>query len=332
MNALTSACAYVSQQGAARNARLSVVVKARSEEADHVCSFDLRRADGGTLPEFSAGAHIDLYLPNGMVRQYSLCNPPGETGRYLIAILKEPQSRGGSRWVHEELVVGQSLEISYPRNNFALTPAATGYLLFAGGIGITPILAMAQDLNAQGVPFQLFYFSRSPAAMAFRAQLQASQYRDHVHFHFDSGEDAISIDEALELIPGAHVYVCGPDGFIRVVGERAVALGVAEERIVIERFAANVVKGETNFTVLLQRSGTQVTVGPSISIVDAVRSAGVEIPTSCQQGVCGTCLTPVLSGIPDHRDMYLTDEEKSRNDQMLPCCSRSKSELLVLDL
>ncbi len=315
--------------------RLQVVVSSKTVEAENVCSYELRTPDGSALPGFTAGSHIDVFLPGGLVRQYSMCNVTGDTDRYFIAVLNEAESRGGSRAIHESVHAGDRLEIGTPRNNFELAADGSAYLLFAGGIGITPIMAMAQELHRRGANFRLFYFSRSPASMAFRDQLRASPYSDSVHFHFDTGGEKISIAQALGTLPSSsHVYVCGPEGFIGAVVAQAKQLGFSGDRIVQELFAPSAETNARNqdFVVRLQQSGREIPVGAQESIVQALAQAGIDIPTSCQQGVCGTCLTNVLAGECDHRDLYLTDDEKQKNDQILPCCSRSKSAVLVLDL
>lgn len=315
---------------------LTVRVARKAVEALDIVSLELVAADGAALPPFSAGSHVDVHLPNGITRQYSLCNDPGEAHRYLLCVLRDPASRGGSQAVHQLVSGGDELRISAPKNHFALAHEAKHSLLLAGGIGVTPILCMAERLAAMSATFEMHYCSRAPERTAFRDRIAASAFADQVHFHFDSDGPAQRLDlDALlaDALPATHLYVCGPKGFMDAVLAGARSKGWVEERLHYEFFAgaAPVTDGQA-FEVRLASSGRTVAVGAGESVVAALAAAGVEIPVSCEQGVCGTCLTRVLSGQPDHKDMFLTPEEQARNDQFLPCCSRSKSPLLVLDL
>ena len=272
------------------------------------------------------------------MRPYSLCNDPRETQRYLIAVLREPASRGGSAAVHA-LREGQELEISVPRNHFALAGEASAHLLLAGGIGITPILAMAEQLAGEGAAFGLHYCTRSSERTAFAERIRASAFASQVQFHHDDGPAAQKLDIAALVAapgPGTHLYVCGPAGFIEAVLAAARAAGWAESALHREYFAGTAASGDAGadgaFDVQLASSGTLIRVAPDQSVVAALAAAGVEVPVSCEQGVCGTCLTRVLDGTPDHRDLFLTDAEHARNDQFTPCCSRALSARLVLDL
>jgi vanillate O-demethylase ferredoxin subunit len=315
---------------------IEVRVARTAREAEDICVFELVRTDGAPLPAFEAGAHIDVHVGDGVVRQYSLCNPPHERHRYQIGVLRDAASRGGSVAMHDAIEEGAVLRVSAPRNHFPL--AASGRsLLLAGGIGVTPILAMAESLAAQGAQFEMHYCARSPERAAFRERIAQAPFAAHVHYHFDSGDAAQKLDLArllAEADADTHVYVCGPGGFIDYVVDTAKAHGLPGARVHLERFAAAAVDttGDTAFDVRLASSGKVVTVPPDRTVVQALASAGVEVMVSCEQGVCGTCLTRVLEGVPDHRDAYLTDEERAANDQFTPCCSRSKSRVLVLDL
>ncbi|ENO85099.1 PDR/VanB family oxidoreductase [Thauera linaloolentis] len=315
--------------------QLKVRIVRKAVEATDIVSLELAAPDGGRLPGFSAGSHIDLEVRPGLVRQYSLCNDPGETHRYLIGVLRDPASRGGSAAVHDELAEGQVVNISAPRNHFPLVPAAQS-LLFAGGIGITPILCMAERLAQSGADFVLHYCARSVDRAAFLERIRASGFAERVHLHFDDGDAAqkLALGAVLDgAAADAHLYVCGPGGFIDFVTQGAQARGWAGERVHFEYFAGQQIdtSGDGEFDVKLASSGKVVTVLPGKTVVQALRAAGVEIEVSCEQGVCGTCLTRVLDGAPDHRDNFLSDEEKAVNDQFLPCCSRARG-LLVLDL
>lgn len=317
-------------------AQISVKVLRRKQEALDIASFELARPDGSALPAFSAGSHIDVQVPGGLTRQYSLCNDAAENHRYRIAVLRDANSRGGSAAMHEALKEGDTLLISEPRNHFPLVHAQRT-LLFAGGIGVTPLLAMAQRLATSGADFTLHYSTRSAERTAFRDEIGASAYADHVRFHFDDGEAAQKLDLAAELgapQPGTHLYVCGPTGFIDFVVKTAQGLGWPQEQVHLEYFGAapQDTTGDRAFQVKIASSGAVYDIPADQTVVHALQEHGIEILTSCEQGVCGTCITRVLQGECDHRDLYFTDEEKAANDQFTPCCSRAKSPLLVLDL
>jgi vanillate O-demethylase ferredoxin subunit len=314
-----------------------VRVASRTQETDEICVIDLVSADGSPLPAFSAGAHIDIVLPSGLTRQYSLCNNPAETSRYTIGVLRERDGRGGSLEVHG-LRTGDVVQISDPRNHFALAHEPSRSLLVAGGIGITPILCMAERLATLGSDFELHYCTRSAASTAFRSRISASAFAGRVKFHFDDQGPEQRLDLPALLSgqdPRTHLYVCGPKGLIDFVLSEARRSGWADSRLHHEFFAgpaATDAGASRPFSVKVASSGLCVTVGADQSVVEALAAAGVYVPTSCEQGVCGTCLTRVLQGEPDHRDLYLTEEEKARNDTFLPCCSRAKGDTLVLDL
>jgi vanillate O-demethylase ferredoxin subunit len=315
---------------------LVVTVVRKTLEAEGIASFELARADGAPLPSFSAGSHIDVQVPGGLTRQYSLCNDSLEQHRYRIAVLRDPASRGGSVAMHDAVHEGDILHISEPRNHFPLQHAARS-LLFAGGIGVTPLLCMAQRLAAIGADFTLHYCTRSPERTAFRQEIAASALADRVRFHFDNGPPGQKLDlESLLAQPDAetHLYVCGPAGFIAHVVGGAKANGWSTGQIHLEYFAATPqdTSTEQGFEVKLASTGKSYPVAAGQSVVQALREHGIEIMTSCEQGVCGTCITRVLDGVPDHRDMYFTEEERALNDQFTPCCSRSRSRSLVLDL
>lgn len=308
----------------------------KTVEATDICSFELVDPDGQTLPPFTAGAHVDVHLPNGLVRQYSLANNSSESHRYLIAVLRDAGSRGGSTGMHG-LEVGMSLPVSAPRNHFPLAEGATHSILLAGGIGITPLLCMAERLDHLGASFEMHYCSRSAERTAFAERIQAAAFASRARFHHDDGPASQALDAAAAIgtpREGVHLYVCGPSGFMNAVLSTARRLGWPEERLHREYFAGAVTAtdGDGAFEVQLASSGAVIRIAPDQSVAAALAAAGVEVPVSCEQGVCGTCLTRVLDGTPDHRDMYLTDAEHARNDQFTPCCSRAKSARLVLDL
>lgn len=316
---------------------LTLRVHARTTEAEGICGVELVSPDGAALPPFTAGAHLDMHLPGGLTRPYSLCNDPAETHRYRIAVLREPASRGGSAAMHEQVHAGGLISTGVPRNTFALAPAATRHLLLAGGIGVTPLLSMAHHLARTSADFHLHYATRSAARTAFAAELAAAPWASRVSVHHDDGPAAQWLDLSQVLAgagAGDHVYVCGPAGFIDAVRTVARVQGWPDAQVHVEFFgAAPVVAVDGGgFEVLLARSGRVVPVPADRSVVQALAACGVAVPTSCEQGVCGTCLTRVIDGLPDHRDLYLTPEEQAAGDQFLPCCSRAKSPRLVLDL
>lgn len=315
---------------------LTVTVSKRHFETDDIISLELRATHGGLLPAFAAGAHIDLHLPQHIVRQYSLCNNPAERHRYVIGVLKDPQSRGGSASIHAGVHEGDVLQISEPRNQFALVEAPN-YLLLAGGIGITPMMSMAEFLHRSNKPFNCHYFCRTQAKMAFRSRILEAPYASRFSLHYDDTEtsDGADIPTVLSSAGSAtHLYVCGPNGFIEFVIRTAKESGWGDERIHFEHFGAAPVDASKNapFEVRLARSGDIVQIPSNMTVLEALLKHGCDIPASCEQGTCGTCLTRVVQGVPDHRDLYLTDDEQLLNDRFLPCCSRSKTPLLVLDL
>lgn len=322
---------------------LTLKVQHKRPEADGICSLELVDPQGGCLPAFTAGSHIDVHLPDrtsgsALVRQYSLCNPPTDTHAYLIAVLHDPASRGGSQAVHEQVHEGDLLQVSVPRNHFELVPAQHAVLL-GGGIGITPILCMAERLAQTQASFELHYCSRSPSRTAFRQRISLSGFADRVAFHYDDGDAGQKLDIAKVLAaPDAdkHLYVCGPTGFMDWVIRNALSLGWADGQIHREYFAAGSIDDTDNgsFDIRIASTGQCFTVGKQQSVIEVLAAHGREVQTSCEQGVCGTCLTPVLEGEIEHRDLYLTDEEKALNNQFTPCVSRARPgcKLLVLDL
>lgn len=322
---------------AANPVSLPVRLVRKDAETRDICTFELQASDGSPLPAFEAGAHIDVHVPGGPVRQYSLCNPPGETHRYEIAVLRDAKSRGGSVGMHA-LCAGQALTISAPRNHFPLAEGAPHHVLFAGGIGVTPLLAMAHALAARGASFELHYCTRSPSATAFRQRIAGSAWAGRAVFHHDDGPAASRLDaQALLSSPalqGAHLYVCGPAGFMDGVLAAGRAAGWSEERLHREYFAATPVDtgADGAFEVQIASTGLVISVPAHQSVTAALTQHGIEVFTSCEQGVCGTCVLRVLDGTPDHRDMYLTEDERAQNTQFTPCCSRARSARLVLDL
>ena len=307
------------------------------DEATDIRTYELVAADGRVLPSFSAGSHIDVKVAGEMTRQYSLCNDPLESHRYLIGVLRDPAGRGGSLAMHDRVREGDLLEISAPKNHFSLVHDARRSLLLAGGIGVTPILCMAERLANVGADFEMHYCTRSRERTAFLGRIAAPPLASRVRLHLDDGAAEQRLDVGALLArpeAGVHLYVCGPHGFIAAALGTARASGWAEEQLHCEFFAATPAdtRDDVEFQVRLASSGRLIGIPRDRTVVQALADADVHIPVSCEQGVCGTCLTRVIEGEPDHRDMVLTSDEHARNDLFLPCCSRSKSALLVLDL
>lgn len=303
--------------------------------AEGVLELRLRDPHGAPLPSWEPGAHLTVALPNGVSRDYSLCGDPADRAEWTVAVLREPASRGGSSFIHERLRVGQLVTVTNLANNFPLRPAPA-YLLVAGGIGVTPLLAMARHLagrsSESSTEWRIFYCGRTRASMAYLAELRALA-GDRLTLHADDQAGGVpDLDAVLAARPlGAHVYCCGPEPLISAVQRRM----ADPDELHVERFhgAAPVdASADTSFDVVCAGSGARVTVPVGVSIVDALAGAGIAVPTSCREGICGTCETKVLGGEPDHRDLLLTDEEKRAGQTMLPCVSRCRSGELLLDL
>jgi ferredoxin-NADP reductase/uncharacterized iron-regulated membrane protein len=316
---------------------LQARVKTISCETSEIKVFELDSANRAPLPAFTPGAHIDVWIDEDLVRQYSLCNGSDEKNRYVIAVKREPDSSGGSRAMHERIAEGDVLSISTPRNHFPLDLSATHHLLLAGGIGITPLLSMARKLQKLNASFALQYFARSVGHTAFHGFLSRPEFRGKVSFHYELEVGALRLylHKLLWHRPqGAHLYVCGPRPFMDLVEEIATA-NWPPQTIHAEYFNANPMAHagtRAPFEVMLALSGGTYSVSADKTIVQALGTRGIEIPTSCEQGVCGTCVTGLLDGEADHRDAFLTDAERRAGDKIMPCVSRARSKLLVLDL
>jgi ferredoxin-NADP reductase len=309
----------------------TVQVQDKTPVADGVVTLTLAAPDGGRLPDWSPGAHVDLTLDNGLTRQYSLCGDRWDAYRYRVGVLLEPAGRGGSSYVHEQLEPGHVVGLGGPRNNFPLVPAES-YLFVAGGIGITPVLPMVAQAELLGADWRLLYGGRTRRSMAFLDELAG--YGERVLVRPQDEFGLLDLPAFLgDPRPGTPVYACGPGPLLTAM-ERACtgwpARALRTERFVAAEQGAPV--RTTAFDVELHRSGRTVTVTPDVSVLEAVAAAGVEVLSSCRQGTCGTCETAVLAGVPDHRDSLLDDEERAAGDCMYPCVSRSCSDRLVLDL
>jgi len=307
--------------------------------ARDTCAFEFRAVNGAMLAPFTAGAHVDLMLPNGIRRAYSLCNPQGETDRYVVGVKKASPSRGASVYLHDQLRVGAEIEVGEPRNNFPLIETAAHSVLIAGGIGVTPIFGMLQRLTQISASWELHYACRTRADAAFRYELQRLAARDplRVRLTFDQEPGGKLLDLASIVAaapPKSHFYACGPAPMLEAF-ELATS-GLTGEQRHIERFTGS---AETTarardaaFEVVLARSNRCLQVPPGKPILDVLLDEGVDIAFSCMDGVCGSCKVGVLDGIPEHRDVVLSAAERAENKSMMVCCSGSKSERLVLDL
>lgn len=307
-------------------------------ESNCVVSLHLEDPAGKALPEWTPGAHIDVLLPSGLIRQYSLCGDPEDRMAYRIGVLREENGRGGSRELHDTPLVGRELGYRGPRNHFQLVDSPR-YLFLAGGIGITPILAMAREVGRRGLPWRLIYGGRSRCTMAFVDELLALPH-GQVDVLPQDECGLLPLDEVLaQEPPETVVYCCGPEPMIRAVEEacgRLLSAGVLHT----ERFSASSVAqdldrdsgGAEAFEVELRRSGAVLPVGPDQTLIEVVREVVPDVLSSCEEGFCGACETTVLEGVPEHRDTILTDEERARSETMMICVGRSRSRRLVLDL
>ena len=293
--------------------------------------YEFVSPDGAPLPAYAPGAHLDIHMPAGLLRQYSLARPWRAGQGYLVGIKLDAASRGGSRFMHEQARVGALFQVGGPRNHFPLAEDAPHSVLIAGGIGVTPIFCMAQWLDAAGAAFELHYAVRSRADAAFldRLERMAPRVRLHVDAEAEGVLDVAGLVAAAR--PDAHLYCCGPGPMMQAF--EAAAAGRPPDRVHVEYFAGPAPAPiEGGFVVALARSGREFVVAPGVTILETLRGAGLTVPASCEQGVCGTCETRVLDGVPDHRDLLLTPAEKAAGKTMMICCSGALSDRLVLDL
>jgi ferredoxin-NADP reductase len=310
---------------------VNVIVDAIVREADGVVGLRLAAADGAALPSWTPGAHIDLVLRPGLERQYSLCGDPLDRSYWRIAVLRETGGRGGSEWVHTRLRAGDVLQVRGPRNHFELVEA-DGYRFIAGGIGITPLLPMLCEAERRGVPWRFLYGGRSSGSMAFSGEL--ARYGDRVELRPEDQFGLLDIPSFLGAPrPGIGIYCCGPERLIGAV--ETSSAGWPEGALHVERFRAPAAPPDpsrSGFEIVLAKSGMTATVSPTETIIDALDRLGVHVPRSCGEGTCGTCLTAVIEGIPEHRDSFLMGRKRAANDAMCLCCSRAQTPRLVLNL
>lgn len=317
--------------------RLPAKIKTISHNGAGNISLQLIAEDGGIFPSYLPGAHIDVFIPELGARQYSLCSQSGNGEHYEICVKLAADSSGGSHSLHHHCQPGDSLKISAPRNHFQL-PDAPRFLLFAGGIGITPLLAMAEHLAQQQTEFELHYYVSTAESTAFIERLSAPALANSVFLHYSNANDSLRQRTPASLSQPdskTRIMACGPDGFIQRLQEIMQHNHWQAEQLHFERFSNNQLNnpsGDQDFYIELSSTGQRYLVTAEQTIAEVIISAGVDIMLSCEQGICGSCITDVTEGIPDHRDCVLTDEEKAENSQITPCCSRAKSPLLVLDL
>ncbi len=334
--------AVVHEAAAASEKLVSVRVNQVRFEGRAIQSYELVDPDGNRLPPFEAGAHIDVHLPNGLVRQYSICSDPAHRHHYVIGVLREESGRGGSRMIHERLHVQDSVRISTPRNNFRLRGGARKVLLLAGGIGVTPLKSMAHELERAGVDYELHYCAKDAACTAFRDEFAGMADGGRVRYHFDAGVPGQGLDIGALLgtpLPDTHVYYCGPPGFMMACA--ASTLAWPPGTVHFEHFKAPVDpdpcrEGATpqppagTFAIRLHSTGALVEVRPEQSMVDALQGAGVHVATSCSSGLCGTCKVRYRAGTIDHRDFILREDEQA--EFLTACVSRATSAVVELDL
>ncbi|MGA2941676.1 MAG: PDR/VanB family oxidoreductase [Xanthobacteraceae bacterium] len=297
--------------------------------------FTFQRVDGGKLPGYKPGAHIDLHLPNGMLRQFSLTVPVSDPDGYTVGVKRDENSRGGSRYIIEQMKVGDLIKISAPRNNFPLVENADHVVLVAGGIGITPIWCMAQELEAQSRSWKIHYACRSQADMAFLSDLKKlDPERVHLHFDDEAGGKVLDLTAAIAEAPAnAHFYCCGPNPMLKAF--EAAAASRPRANVHIEYFTAKEEASANElggFWVELTRSGEEYFIPPGKKVLEVLFDAGVDVDYSCELGICGACETRVISGTPIHHDSVLSEEEQASNEKVMICCCGCATERLVLDM
>ena len=326
MDTLAGSTAAAQAAGNLIDVRLTSI----SYAAEGIHLFELRPSGGGRLPSCDAGSHVDLHLPNGLVRSYSIVGPGHEPDRYVVGVRRDAGGRGGSAFMHDALRVGSTLRIGRPRNAFPLDERAARTVLLAGGIGITPILSMVRRLEEMGREWSLHYAVRTRADAAFLGELHRHGHRVHLHCDDEAGHVLRMEEVAAAAPPDAHLYCCGPGPMLAAF--EAATAGRPPAQVHLERFTAAPIPHRSAFQVHLARSGLSLEVVPGQTILDAVLDAGVDCSYACMQGTCGSCEVRVLEGVPEHRDGLLPEERRLEERTMLICCSGSRSRSLVLDL
>ena len=305
-------------------------------EAEDILSFVLRPMNPALPGGIDPGSHVDVHLPNGMMRSYSLSNGPNHKDGYRLTVARDANTRGGSAYMHDQLRVGQVVEISKPRNNFELAQQASMSVFIAGGIGVTPFIPMIERLNDIGQPWRIHYCVRSSdrAALIDEIEQLAARGSGDVVPNYDDTDGILDLAATLASLPAdAHVYCCGPTGMLDAFRAGARAANISSDHVHYEYFSSNVDSADQGgFVVVLNKTGTEIAIKAGQTILQALIEKSVNIPYSCEEGICGACETRVIEGIPDHRDMVLSDEEREESKTMMVCCSGSKSPRLVLDL
>lgn len=312
---------------------IEVILSEKSALTDSISRFRLTAVNKSELPKATPGSHIDVHLPNGLVRQYSLCTELN-ANHYEIAVLNEPQGRGGSAFMHQSLKLGDHLKISEPKNLFLLDSSAKKTLLLAAGVGITPILTMAEHLLQKGADFSLHYCTKSPEQSAYMERIKNSGLAPSSHFHF-SQDGRINLAEVIkEALDDLHLYVCGPAEFNDAVIDCATSKNWQPSNIHREYFSAAPIdhSQDGSFEIEINSNGEILSVPADQSMLNVLEDNGYFIPVACEEGVCGTCLTGLLEGEADHKDVFMASQEHAKMDQITPCCSRAKSARLKLDL
>lgn len=316
---------------------MNVMISGQTRLSDSVVKLTFSPLDGETLPDFKAGAHIDVRVNETMVRQYSLCSAASVKDAYSIAVLRDANSRGGSAHIHQNFQAGQIVQISPPRNLFELKEHAGHVLLIGAGIGITPLISMALALTERKHSFTLCYLHKPAEQVAFRDELLQSEMADNVVFipAINRRQTQVQLEEIIgQYHTGQGLYTCGPAGFMDTVFELAVSQHWPESALHKEMFQNEITRDGTDapFTLHLIQSQKVIQVNAGQSALEALDEAGIEVDASCEQGVCGTCLLRVVEGRVDHRDAYLTEDEKQQHNQFTPCCSRAFTSSLSIDL
>lgn len=299
--------------------------------AEDIQLFELRRSDGGELPEFTPGAHVSVATPGGLTRKYSLCNDPDDRDFYQIAVKREQAGRGGSVSMIDRVKIGDTLQVSAPRNDFPLMPSAAGYTLIAGGIGITPILSMARHLKSTSGRFKLYYLTRSKPTTAFHGELTGAKFRGLVTIHHDGGnpDDVLDLWPVLEK-PRGHVYCCGPRGLMSAVRDMTGHWSSAAVHFEAFQEVAKTTPDDKPFAVRVKGSTAAIDVPVGLTILESLRAAGHKVPSSCESGTCGSCKTRLVSGDIDHRDLVLSDADKAGH--IMVCVSRARGGEIEIDL
>jgi tetrachlorobenzoquinone reductase len=320
--------------------QIEALVRSITLLAADTVAVEFMASDDNELPAFEAGAHVDVLLPNGIRRSYSLCNPSTDRHRYVVGVKKADPSRGASSYIHEHLRVGQRIEITRPRNNFPLVRSAARSILIAGGIGITPIWSMIQTLESEGADWKLYYAARTSGDAAFLSELRALG-RAHpgsidIRFDHEPGVAMLDIEDIVSKNAGAgvHFYACGPGPMLDAF--EAATISIPEPNRHLERFSADAKATSesalTEYEAVLAKSGMTLRITPEKSLLDTLLDAGVSVDFSCMEGICGSCRVAVREGLPDHRDHVLSEEERARNDTVLVCCCGSRTQRLILEL